>query len=176
VVGSHLDTAAYGSRVTYPNREPQPTRWVLHVVLAAAAVLCVGVAAGVVLLRPENDASTAQPTHTAPPTPTEKAAPAPAEEPHADWPELTALPADTAPDGTGSGVETQIAFENHTGDRHLISWLEEDGTVTAYATLEPGYSYDQTSYAGHYWLVSTADGTRAAVFQAADVPSRAIIG
>ncbi|MFI5844706.1 hypothetical protein ACIA8K_33910 [Catenuloplanes sp. NPDC051500] len=156
--------------MTYPS-EARPTRWVLHVVLATAAVLAVGAAgAGFVLLRPRDNAS------TAPPAPTDEAAPAPAENTHENWPELTALPADTAPDGTGSGAETQIAFENHTGERHLISWLEADGTTTAYATLEPGYSYDQPSYAGHYWLVSTADGTPAAVFQAADVPSRAIIG
>jgi hypothetical protein len=155
-----------------PQNPARPQRWLVHVVLAAALVVCVGaVGVGLVFFLPERDTASS----AAPPTPSEAGTPAPAEDPHATWPELPVLPADTAPSGTGSGVETTIAFENHSAERHLISWLEEDGTLTAYSTLEPGYTYDQTSYSGHYWQVATADGTAVAVFRAADEPSRAII-
>ncbi|WP_198154195.1 VHL beta domain-containing protein [Catenuloplanes japonicus] len=141
-----------------PNR-----RWIVHVALAGGAVLCAVALGAAVLLMPEDKAAPtpAQETPDTPDTP--------------GWVELPALAADTAPTGVGSGEETRITFDNQGDEAYVISWLEEDGTLTPYSTLAPGETYEQTSYSGHYWLVAKEDGTPVVMFQAANEPGHALI-
>ncbi|MDP9793804.1 hypothetical protein J2S43_002316 [Catenuloplanes nepalensis] len=144
-----------------------------HAVLAAAAVLITAAAAVAVVFvtRDGGARDDARPAPPASATPDASSAPAPA----GAWPVLTALPADTEPTGPISGTRTRISFENHTTDVYAISWLDPDGVLTEYATLDPGATYVQNTYAGHYWAAGISGKEITAVFLAAEEPGRAVL-
>ncbi len=70
-------------------------------------------------------------------------------------------PASTAP--------TSIQFENHRSADVTIAWLGFDGQRKTYATVRPGGTAVQQTFAGHVWFVSEASGTLGAV-AAIDTP------
>ncbi|GAA4608049.1 hypothetical protein BJY16_006646 [Actinoplanes octamycinicus] len=111
----------------------------------------------------------AAPRDSAPPT---VAAPA---EPAATG--LEALPADAESRLTSAtdGASTSIHFTNETADPVTIMWLGYDRKRVFYTELPPGQGYDQQTYTGHVWVVTRADGTAIAVFQATAEPARATI-
>ncbi|GAB7036729.1 MULTISPECIES: VHL beta domain-containing protein [Catenuloplanes] len=160
-------------------------RALVHAVLAASAVLVTGIVAAAVLFvaRDGGERTDARATPSAsatPPGTPGTGAPEPAaggdpDEAAAGWPTLPSLPAGTAPRDPTSTTKTRISFENHTTDVYTVSWLDTDGEVTRYATLHPGQSYVQDTYAGHYWAVGVAGGATTAVFLAGERPGRAVI-
>ena len=79
--------------------------------------------------------------------------------------QLTPLPAGAADEAQASGGEgTTIRFTNHAGQPVTLFWLSGDGSRKKYATLAPGETYVQNTYAGHWWLVVGQDGRPRAVF------------
>ena len=78
---------------------------------------------------------------------------------------LTALPPAMAGEAQASGGEaTTITFTNHAGQPVTLYWLPGDGGRKPYATLAPGETYTQNTYAGHTWLIVGQDGHPRAVF------------
>ncbi len=152
-----MDIAAYRSVVINPNR-----RWIVHVALAGGAVLCAVALGAAVLLMPEDKRP---------------------RRPHRRHRTRRTLRLGGVAragrrhrtDRRRSGEETRITFDNQGDEAYVISWLEEDGTLTPYSTLAPGETYEQTSYSGHYWLVAKEDGTPVVMFQAANEPGHALI-
>ncbi len=83
---------------------------------------------------------------------------------------LVWLPAAAIPRASPvSTVQTSIQFENHRGGDVTIAWVAFDGQRKTYATLRPGGTAVQQTFAGHVWLVSDASGQVGAV-AAIDTP------
>ncbi|GAA2706896.1 hypothetical protein Apa02nite_032320 [Actinoplanes palleronii] len=137
---------------------PRDTRRLVAVVIALVAVLTVGAAVLIVQLWPSGPAAVdAADVRT--------------------WPPLRALSIDLEASlrSTEDGSETTIGFINETGEPVTISWLGHEGERAAYATVEAGETYQQSTFGGHFWVASRADGTALAVFQATAEPGRAVI-
>ena len=93
------------------------------------------------------------------------------------WPDLPALPAGAEKDARNAtdGGSTWIRFANSTGEAVTVMWLDYGHVRVRYRTLAARQAYDQPTYAGHVWVVTRADGTAIAVFEAAAEPARAVI-
>lgn len=92
------------------------------------------------------------------------------------WPELTALPPSTESTAdTPEGDASRIAFVNGTGRPVVISWLDYDGLRHEYATIDPGGTYTQETYAGHLWVAAGTDGAAIAIFRSGPGPGRAVV-
>ncbi|BCY08370.1 hypothetical protein [Actinoplanes sp. L3-i22] len=97
--------------------------------------------------------------------------------PVAGWAELPPLPPSaeaTAADAT-DGAATSVAFVNTTAGPVSVWWLDYDHKRVHYQDLQPGQEYLQPTYTGHVWVVTTADGTATALFEATSGPGRAVI-
>ncbi|GAA4974800.1 hypothetical protein [Actinoplanes utahensis] len=112
-------------------------------------------------------------TATAAATATATAAPPPA----AALPELTALPpsAETEDREVTYGDVTSIRFVNVSAEPVTVLWLDYQKQRVRYMDLTPGQSYDQTTYAGHLWVVTHADGAAVALYQATAEAAQAVI-
>jgi dipeptidyl aminopeptidase/acylaminoacyl peptidase len=74
-----------------------------------------------------------------------------------------------------TGDETSITFLNRTQDDVVTCWMTEDGERRRYATIKPGKSFQQHTFAGHVWLVTDPKGNTLAVFEAAEGGGEAVI-
>ncbi len=91
--------------------------------------------------------------------------------------ELPALPASaesTLTDAT-DGASTSIHFTNETAGPVTVMWLDYDHKRVKYMDLEAGQGYDQQTYAGHVWIVTRADGSVIALYQAVTTPATAVV-
>ncbi|SDS46077.1 von Hippel-Lindau disease tumour suppressor protein [Actinoplanes derwentensis] len=164
--------------------EPSPeggNRRLALVVIALAAVLGIG---GVVLLVQLWPSGAATPSAAAIPaaaSPAPEASPAPSASVDPDdvgtWPDLRALPADLGSSlrSVEDGADTRIGFVNDGDETVTLSWIDDEGEQSPYASVEPGQTYVQKTFAGHFWVASGPDETVIAVFQATDQPGRALL-
>jgi dipeptidyl aminopeptidase/acylaminoacyl peptidase len=74
-----------------------------------------------------------------------------------------------------TGEETSLRFINRTKEPVQIFWLDTEGGRRQYATLQPDGEHEQHTFAGHVWLVTSADGKSVAAFEATAGGGRAII-
>ncbi|GAA1594253.1 hypothetical protein GCM10009828_019210 [Actinoplanes couchii] len=161
-----------------PEAGPGPgNRRLIVVVLALAAVLGAG---GVVMLVQLWPSSTPLPAAgAATTTASASAGPAASADPGdpATWPELNALPAALIASlrSVEDGADTRIVFVNERADAVVLSWVDENGKLSPYATVEAGQAYEQKTFAGHFWSAAGADGTVIAVFQATAQPGRVLL-
>ncbi|HRF59611.1 MAG TPA: prolyl oligopeptidase family serine peptidase [Fimbriimonadaceae bacterium] len=84
------------------------------------------------------------------------------------------LPAFLPPRASGSGEETLITIENRSDKDIKLFWVSTSNERIAYGTLAPGASLVQRTFAGHVWLVTSADNTALAAFEAIEGPCFAI--
>ncbi len=74
-----------------------------------------------------------------------------------------------------AGRNTTITFVNEThGPVHLF-WINGDGKEVPYGEVAPGQSHIQNTYAGHLWLVKSANGAGIVKYQAEASPSFGVI-
>lgn len=64
------------------------------------------------------------------------------------------------------GPETTLTFVNRTTGDARCFWIGADGQQRAYATVKPGESYEQHTFAGHVWMVKGPDDQVLGVFEA----------
>jgi dipeptidyl aminopeptidase/acylaminoacyl peptidase len=74
-----------------------------------------------------------------------------------------------------SAVDTEVVFENRLKETVNLFWIDSGGARVPYGNIRPGEKYTQHTFAGHVWLVTSADKKNVAVFEAEDVPATAII-
>ncbi len=74
------------------------------------------------------------------------------------------------------GGETTVQFVNRTDQPVRLLWIDRSGKRVDYGQLEPGGERDQSTYAGHVWLVASEDDQPLAVFQATDEFGVAVVG
>ncbi len=66
------------------------------------------------------------------------------------------------------GARTTITFVNRTNEEARCFWIASDGGQRAYATLKPGETFEQSTFAGHVWIVKTTADRVLGVFEATD--------
>ena len=74
-----------------------------------------------------------------------------------------------------TGEETSLRFINRTKETVQVFWLDTDGGRKAYATLKPDEEHEQHTFAGHVWLVTSADGKTLGIFEATEAAGRAVV-
>lgn len=74
-----------------------------------------------------------------------------------------------------TGEETSITFVNRTSATLNIFWVDGDGQRRPYGTVGPNETREQHTFAGHVWLVTSADGAVVGVFEATEAPGVAIL-
>ena len=77
----------------------------------------------------------------------------------------------------GGGGDTVVTFRNLTGETVQLFWLPgEDGRGRVpYGTIAPGKEHEQHTFAGHVWLVASANGHDLVLFAASARPGIAEI-
>jgi dipeptidyl aminopeptidase/acylaminoacyl peptidase len=79
---------------------------------------------------------------------------------------LTARPPAPGLRSRTTGEQTEITFANRTGGPVDLYWLDPEGQRREYGSVPAGESRRLRTYAGHTWLVTTAEGAPLAVFVA----------
>ncbi|MBL9001017.1 MAG: prolyl oligopeptidase family serine peptidase [Phycisphaerae bacterium] len=74
------------------------------------------------------------------------------------------------------GGDTTITFINKTAGNVRMFWIDGGGRRRPYATIAPGESHSQHTFAGHAWVAVDADGQDLAFFEGEDAASVAEIG
>lgn len=74
-----------------------------------------------------------------------------------------------------SDTDTEVTFENRLGETVRLFWIDIGGNRVAYGSLRPGEKNVQHSFAGHVFLVTSANSNSVAVYEAEDQPGMAII-
>ncbi|HET6249535.1 MAG TPA: DPP IV N-terminal domain-containing protein [Tepidisphaeraceae bacterium] len=74
-----------------------------------------------------------------------------------------------------SDVDTSIIFENHTAGVVQCWWIDPQGQRVEYAKIKPGGHWEQSTYVGHVWQVTDANGKNLGVFEAVADAGTAII-
>ena len=52
-----------------------------------------------------------------------------------------------------SNVKLNVTFKNHSPAAQKIYWVDFNGRLKLYQTLQPGRTYTVNTYRGHMWLV-----------------------
>ena len=72
----------------------------------------------------------------------------------------------------GGGQPTTIVFDNQTSEPRYVYWLDFAGQRVLYATLRPGESATQQTYAGQMWVVTDAESRCLSVHEAVAAPGK----
>jgi hypothetical protein len=75
----------------------------------------------------------------------------------------------------GESTKTSVRFKNLTSQEVQLFWLPGDGTRKPYGAIPAGGTFLQHTFAGHSWLITTADGRGLAIFVAETGPGIAEI-
>ncbi|MDB6131912.1 MAG: ptpA 2 [Verrucomicrobiales bacterium] len=73
------------------------------------------------------------------------------------------------------GENTEIKLVNQLAEDVDLFWIDPAGGRQAYGRIRAGAERGQNTYSGHVWLVTGREGKPLAVFEAADIPLRAVI-
>jgi hypothetical protein len=84
-----------------------------------------------------------------------------------DWQQLTSQ------HGT---PQTAVRFVNATEVALELNWVDWDGQLQNYGTIQPGKDWVQITYLGHPFLLRTADGRDVAIVEPLSEPAVARIG
>jgi dipeptidyl aminopeptidase/acylaminoacyl peptidase len=74
-----------------------------------------------------------------------------------------------------SSSETTIHFQNRLPNAVDLFWISPEGERHAYGRLQSGAERDQSTFAGHTWLIADLAGATLAVLDAPDEPGEVII-
>lgn len=74
-----------------------------------------------------------------------------------------------------NGQSTQITFVNKTKETIRTFWVGKKDEHTPYSKVAPGDKFDQHTYAGHVWLVTSEDRTPIGIFEATSDNGIAVI-
>jgi hypothetical protein len=73
-----------------------------------------------------------------------------------------------------TGPAATIQFANGTATPIEILWLDSTGTRRPYQSLAPGAGYSQSTFGGHYWVITDPNGLCLGIFQAQPGFQRAV--
>jgi dipeptidyl-peptidase-4 len=74
-----------------------------------------------------------------------------------------------------TGQPSALTFENATAGYIEMFWVDDSGIRKPYGKLEPGKTATQSTYAGHIWLITDANGGLLAAVKTPDTPAIARI-
>ena len=93
--------------------------------------------------------------------------------PNANAMELEPLACNLEDSLTSKGTQaTTIFFDNPTNAPRYVYWLDFAGQRVLHATLQPGGSYTQQTYAGHVWMTTDEDGHCLSLYEAIAAPGK----
>ena len=72
----------------------------------------------------------------------------------------------------GGGQHTSIVFDNQTSEPRYVYWSDFAGQRVFHATLRPGESYTQETYAGHVWVVTDEESRCLSAYEAVAAPGK----
>jgi dipeptidyl aminopeptidase/acylaminoacyl peptidase len=74
-----------------------------------------------------------------------------------------------------SGLATSVHLSNRLAEPVDLFWIDSAGERRLYGRLEPGGEREQSTYAGHVWLLADLAGSTLSIFDAAAEPSEIVI-
>ncbi|MGB6219768.1 DPP IV N-terminal domain-containing protein, partial [Haloferula sp.] len=74
-----------------------------------------------------------------------------------------------------TGEETSVLFVNRTDQIATLHWVDTSGKPKQYATVDPGKSHRQHTFAGHVWVAKNEQGKLLNAFAAVDHDGVAIV-
>lgn len=78
---------------------------------------------------------------------------------------LKAYAPEEVPESGGGGEQTSITFRNDSAEPLKIHWIQDDGVLREYQTLQPGKEWSIQTWVTHFWAVTRMDGTRLATYK-----------
>jgi dipeptidyl-peptidase 4 len=90
-------------------------------------------------------------------------------------PEQTSAELKPRPSRAEAGGDTNITFINKSGVEAVLWWISAGNERRKYATLKPGESHKQHTFAGHVWVVESPAGVALGVFEGREDDTEAII-
>jgi len=72
-----------------------------------------------------------------------------------------------------TGVATTLTFSNETAQTISLVWRDASGNPRTYATIPPGDSHRQGTFAGHVWIIEGPDDAPLAAVETPERPSLA---
>ncbi len=73
------------------------------------------------------------------------------------------------------GGDSAITFINKTKQPIALDWIDTENNPKRYATIKPGESHEQHTFAGHVWAVSDPAGKSLGAYEARPNPATAVI-
>ncbi len=93
----------------------------------------------------------------------------------ADLPARFGLAAQRTDRTRSGGPATSLFVVNATPEPVRLLWLDHEARSRAYATIEPGGTHRQNTYAGHAWRVEGASGAEMGTYVAAEGPGLVLV-
>jgi dipeptidyl aminopeptidase/acylaminoacyl peptidase len=87
----------------------------------------------------------------------------------------TGLPALDTVRSSGNGDPTEIEITNQTDAALEIFWVDGGGQRISYGTIQPGASFQSSTYVSHAWVLVDGDGKNRAAFQAGPGSNQAYV-
>ncbi|MEI7576819.1 MAG: prolyl oligopeptidase family serine peptidase [Armatimonadota bacterium] len=78
---------------------------------------------------------------------------------------LKAYAPEEVPESGGGGDQTSITFRNDSAEPLKIHWIQDDGVLREYQTLQPGKEWSIQTSVTHFWCVTRMDGTKLATYK-----------
>ena len=78
---------------------------------------------------------------------------------------LKAYAPEEVPESGGGGDQTSITFRNDSAEPLKIHWIQDDGVLREYQTLQPGKEWSIQTWVTHFWAVTRLDGTKLATYK-----------
>ena len=78
---------------------------------------------------------------------------------------LKAFAPEEVPASGGGGDQTSITFRNDSAEPLKIHWIQDDGVLREYQTLQPGKEWSIQTWVTHFWAVTRLDGTKLATYK-----------
>jgi hypothetical protein len=73
-------------------------------------------------------------------------------------PSAESLPCSSGTRGADAEKPVKVGFKNESSSRLDLAWVNYDGKLVFYRTLQPGQSYEQSTFETHPWVALNSSG------------------
>jgi hypothetical protein len=75
-----------------------------------------------------------------------------------------------------SSEASRLSFQNGSGDKRRIYWIDQNGARKFYGVVDPGNTFQQSTFAGHAWIVTDEAEKCLYTFVASAAPQTVSVG